>query len=49
VLRFEVLQTVLADDGDSGLGEELHLFRGDVLRRHDDGDPVADLALDALV
>jgi hypothetical protein len=49
VLGLEVLQAVLADDGHARLGEKLHLLRGDVLRRHDDGDALPDFALHALV
>ena len=49
VLGLEILQAVLAHDGDAGLGQRLHLLRRHVLRRHDDGHALADLAPDAFV
>ena len=49
VLRLEVLEAVLPDHGDAGLRERLHLLRGDVLRRHDNGDALAHLVLDPRV
>ncbi len=49
VLRLEVLDAVLADDLDAGLGEHAHLLEGHVLRRRDDRHARADLGLDPLV
>src|SRR5437016_13627303 len=49
VLRLEILRAVLANDLDSGLGEDRQLLDRDVLRRRDDRDRVADLGADALV
>ena len=37
----EILRAVLADDLDARLGEDPELCDGDVLRRRDDGHPVA--------
>ena len=39
----------LAHDGEAGLGQRLHLLRRHVLRCHDDGYALADLAPDAFV
>ena len=43
VLRLEILRTVLADDLDAGVDEQLQLVHRDVLRRNDDGDRSAEL------
>src|SRR5439155_22649775 len=49
VFRYEILEFVFADDRDSGVCENRHVFDGDVVRRGHDRHAGADLLAEALV